>query len=52
LRDKGSANLSAFIGSDRDILQIWIGAAQSAGGGDRLIVGGVDTSGFRMNQVD
>ena len=35
--------------SDRDILQVRVAAGQSAGGGHRLIEGGVDSAGQRVD---
>ena len=40
--DEPAPDPPAFLGSDRDVLQVRIGRGQAAGGRDRLVVGRVD----------
>ena len=39
------------LGSNRNVLQVRIGAAQPAGGGDRLVEAGVHAAGDRMHEL-
>ncbi len=41
------ANLAALGRADRDVLQVRIGRRQAPGGGNRLVIGGMDAPGGR-----
>ncbi len=50
LGDEGLADLAAFLGADRDVLQVGIGRRQPAGRGRGQGVGGVDPVGLRIDR--
>ena len=50
--DKGGADLAAFLGPDRNILQIGIVGRQPAGRGDGLRIGGVNAFCLRVDLAD
>ena len=43
--DEGATYFTAIVGADGYVLQVWIDAREASGGGDCLLVGGVDASG-------
>ena len=49
--DEGFADLAAFLGADRDVLQVGIGGGEAAGlrAGERI--GGVDAAGALVDRV-
>ena len=51
LGDEGVADAAAFLGADRDVLQIGIVRRQPPGRGDRLRVAGVHAPGVRIDLV-
>ena len=48
-RDKRLANTAPFFVTHRNVLQVWIGRRQTAGGGDRLMIGGMHAARFGVN---
>ena len=46
---KGLADLAALFSADRDVLQVGVVGRQPPGVGHSHVVGGVDTSGFRVD---
>ena len=44
--DEGGANFAAFLGADRDVLQVRVAGAEPAGGGDDLVERAVNAAGF------
>ena len=48
-RDKGLANAAAFGGADRDVLQVRIRGRQATRCRHRLMIGGMDASGTRVD---
>ena len=51
LRDKGAADLSAFFGANGDVLKIRVRAAESAGGGNGLVIRSMNSARFRVDQI-
>ena len=49
--DEGAADLAAFLGADRDVLQVRLGRRQPAGGGRGERVAGVHALGVRIDVV-
>ena len=49
--DEGLADLPAFLGPHRDVLEIGIAGAEPAGGRDALVEGGVDPAGGGVKQI-
>ncbi len=49
--DESGADAGALVGSDGDILEVWIGAGESSGGGAGLVEGGVDAAGLGIDEV-
>ena len=43
--DEGPADLPPLLGPDRDVLEVRLRRGEPAGGGHRLVVGGVDPAG-------
>ncbi|MCY1350547.1 hypothetical protein D9M69_367830 [compost metagenome] len=48
-RDEGLADAPALGGADRDVLQVRVGGRQAPGGRHRLVIGGVDAPGTRVD---
>ena len=51
LGDEAGPHRAADLGADRDVLQVGVGAGEAAGGGRRLVEGGVDAAGLGVDQV-
>ena len=49
--DEGAADLAAFLGADRDVLQVRLGGGEAAGGGGGERVAGVHPLGLRIDVV-
>ena len=47
--DEGRADLAAFLGADRDVLQVGIGRGEPAGGRGRQRIAGVDAAGVGVD---
>ena len=52
LGDEGLADGGAFLGADRDVLQVGIGAGEAASAGDGLGEAGVDAAGLGVDLLD
>src|SRR5690606_39301840 len=48
-RDEGLADAPSLGGADRDVLQVRVAGGQTPGGGDRLVITGVDAPGARVD---
>ena len=51
LGDEGGADAAAFLGADRDVLQVRVGGREPAGGGRAERIGGVHPAGLRMDEL-
>ena len=50
LGHEGLADAPALRGADRDVLEVRVGRGEPAGGGDRLVEGGVDAAGLGVDE--